>query len=127
MERHRVVAETPWAGTVGYSRAVRIGNLVAVSGTAAVGQDGRIVAPGDAYAQTVRCCEIMVRALRQLGADADDVIRTRIYVREGVSWEDVGRAHRESFGVALPATTMIVTGFIDADMLVEMEADAVLT
>jgi enamine deaminase RidA (YjgF/YER057c/UK114 family) len=126
MDRQRVSTKTPWAETVGYSRAVRIGNIVAVAGTAAVGDDGCIVAPGDAYGQTRRCCEIMVGALRQLGADADDVIRTRIYVREGVKWEDVGRAHAEFFGKAPPATTMIVTGFIDPDMLVEMEADAVL-
>jgi enamine deaminase RidA (YjgF/YER057c/UK114 family) len=125
-ERQRVPTTAPWAEKVGYSRAVRVGGVIAVSGTAAVGPDGRIVHPGDAYAQARRCCEIIVAALRELGADASDVIRTRMYIREGVNWSDVGRAHGEYFRTALPATTMIVTGFIDPAMLVEIEADAVV-
>jgi enamine deaminase RidA (YjgF/YER057c/UK114 family) len=126
MERKRVATAAPWAQRVGYSRAVRAGGIVAVSGTAAVGEDGRIVHAGDAYAQARRCCEIIVGALRELGAAPSDVIRTRIYIREGVRWDDVGRAHGEFFAAAPPATTMVVTGFIDPAMLVEIEADAVL-
>jgi enamine deaminase RidA (YjgF/YER057c/UK114 family) len=91
-----------------------------------VGEDGRIVAPEDAYAQAKRCFEIIVDALRQLDAGPEHVVRTRMYVRNASLWKDVGRAHGEVFADVRPATTMIVTGFIDPDMLVEIEAEAVL-
>lgn len=125
MEKRRIPTQAKWADQVGYSRAVRMGGIVAVSGTASVGEDGGVAHAGDAYAQARRCCEIIVSALRGLGVGVEDVIRTRIYIRDGVSWADVGRAHAEYFGAAPPATTMVVTGFIDPAMLVEIEADAV--
>ena len=126
MERRRVETSAPWAITVGYCRAVRAGNIVHVAGTAAAGADGRIVAVGDAYGQAKRCLEIIVAALEELGASPDDVVRTRMYVRDGRDWEKVGRAHGEVFARARPASTMVVTGFIDPDMLVEIEAEAIV-
>ena len=125
-KRSHVSTEAPWAATVGYSRAVRAGKRIWVSGTAAVGEDGRIVDPEDAYAQAKRCLEIIVDALRELDAGPEHVVRTRMYVRNASLWKDVGRAHGEVFAEVRPATTMIVTGFIDPDMLVEIEAEAVL-
>jgi enamine deaminase RidA (YjgF/YER057c/UK114 family) len=124
--RWHVVTDAPWAATVGYSRAIRAGKRIWVSGTAAVGDDGRIVDPEDAYTQAKRCLEIIVDALRQLEAGPEHVVRTRMYVRNASLWKDVGRAHGEVFADVRPATTMIVTGFIDPDMLVEIEAEAVL-
>lgn len=124
--RQRVTSGAPWEASVGYSRAVRAGSWVAVSGTAAVQADGTVGPPGDAYAQARRCLEIIVAALRELGAGPDDVIRTRTFVRHAADWQAVGRAHAEFFGSARPATTMVVSGLIDDAMLVEIEADAVL-
>jgi enamine deaminase RidA (YjgF/YER057c/UK114 family) len=124
--RQQVTARAPWAATVGYSRAVRAGNVIHVSGTAAVGEDGAIVHPSDAYLQARRCLEIITAALRELGAGTEHVVRTRMYVRDPSYWEAVGRAHGEVFGAVRPATTMVVTSFIDAAMLVEIEAEALL-
>ena len=126
MGRLRVPTGAPWAKTVGYSRAVRVGNHVYVSGTAPVGEDGGIVAPGDAYLQAKKCLEIIVAALREAGAGPEHVVRTRMFVRKPEMWEDVGRAHGEIFGDVLPATTMVFVDFIDPEMMVEIEADAVL-
>jgi enamine deaminase RidA (YjgF/YER057c/UK114 family) len=125
-KRKRVPTGARWAATVGYSRAIRVGRRIWVSGTAAVGDDGVIVAPGDAYAQAQRCLEIIRDSLAQLEAGPEHVVRTRMYVRDASMWQDVGRAHGEMFAQAMPATTMVVTGFIDPDMLVEIEAEAVL-
>lgn len=125
-QRSYVPTAAKWAKTVGYSRAVRVGDRIWVAGTAAVGKDGNIVAPGDPYQQARRCLEIIVEALAELGATADHVVRTRMYVLEPEHWEAVGRAHGEVFANAMPATTMVFTGFIDPDMLVEIEAEAVL-
>jgi len=125
-KRKRVPTGARWAATVGYSRAVRAGRRIWVSGTAAVGDDGGIVHKGDAYGQAMRCFEIIRGALEELGAGPEHVVRTRMYVRDAAHWEAVGRAHGESLGNAMPATTMIVTGFIDPDMLVEIEAEAVV-
>jgi enamine deaminase RidA (YjgF/YER057c/UK114 family) len=124
--RKRVATAAPWAATVGYSRAVRVGDVIHVSGTAAVDAAGAIVAVGDAYGQARRCLEIIVAALRELGAGPEHVVRTRIFAREGVDWRDIGRAHGEVFADVRPATTMVFTSFIDPDMLVEIEADAVV-
>jgi len=124
--RENVPTSAPWAATVGYSRAVRVGDAIWVAGTAAVGEDGRIVAPGDAYRQAQRCLEIIVEALRQLGAEPRHVVRTRMFVRNPEDWENVGRAHGEVFSEVKPATTMVFTKFIDPDILVEIEAEAVL-
>jgi enamine deaminase RidA (YjgF/YER057c/UK114 family) len=126
MERQRVATAAPWAATVGYSRAVRAGSIVHVAGTAAVGEAGEIVAIGDAYGQAKRCLEIIVAALREVGASPEQVVRTRMYVRNPADWEAVGRAHGEVFAEVRPVTTMVFTGFIDPAMLVEIEAEAVI-
>jgi enamine deaminase RidA (YjgF/YER057c/UK114 family) len=126
MERQRVGTSAPWAATVGYSRAVRAGSVVHVAGTAAVGEAGEIVAVGDAYGQARRCLEIIVAALGELGASPEQVVRTRMYVRNPADWEAVGRAHGEVFANVRPVTTMVFTGFIDPAMLVEIEAEAVV-
>lgn len=127
MDRMRVPTSAPWAETVGYSRAVRVGNFVYVAGTAPIGTDGAVVAPGDAYQQAKRCFEIIVAALKEAGASPDDVVRTRMFVRDPEDWEKVGRAHGEIFSRVKPVTTMVFTGFIDPDMLCEIEADAVVS
>ena len=126
MERKRVETPAVWARKVGYSRAVRVGSHISVSGTASVGNDGSIAHPGDYYLQAKRCLEIIVSALNELGAGAEHVVRTRMYVRDGAHWQDVGRAHGEVFADIRPATTMVVTSFIDDAMLVEIEADAIV-
>jgi enamine deaminase RidA (YjgF/YER057c/UK114 family) len=126
MPRSRVATGAPWAKVVGYSRAVRVDKHVYVSGTAPIADDGTVVAPGDAYLQAKRCLEIIVAALQEVGAEAKDVVRTRLFVRKPDMWEDVGRAHGEIFCDVLPATTMVFVDFIHADMVVEIEAEAVL-
>ncbi|MCI0434048.1 MAG: RidA family protein [Gemmatimonadetes bacterium] len=125
-ERQRVPTGATWAAVVGYSRAVRVGDRVFVSGTAAVGPDGGIVHTGDAYGQAKRCLEIIQKALSDAGAGMEHVVRTRMYVKDARLWQDVGRAHAEFFHHVLPATTMVVTGFIDDAMLVEIEAEAIV-
>jgi enamine deaminase RidA (YjgF/YER057c/UK114 family) len=126
-ERRRVPTETPWAEKVGYSRAVRVGESIYVSGTAAVAADGAIAHPGDPYEQAKRCLEIIVAALGEAGARPEHVVRTRLYVRRASDWEAVGRAHAEVFGHARPATTLVeVSGFVDPEILVEIEAIAVM-
>ena len=125
-ERQVVPARSPYAPTVGYSRAVRVGPHIHVAGTAAVMPDGA-PPPPDAYAQAQRCLEIVVGALEEVGARPADVVRTRIYITSEEHWEDVGRAHGEVFGAILPASAMIVvTGFLDPRFLVEIEADAIV-
>lgn len=125
--KQRVDTAAPWAATVGYSRAVRVKDTIHVAGTASVGDDGTIVHTGDAYLQARRCLEIIVGALRELGASPEHVVRTRMYVRSRDDWDAVGRAHGEVFRSVRPATTMVFTGFIDPEMLVEIEADAIVT
>jgi enamine deaminase RidA (YjgF/YER057c/UK114 family) len=126
VEFERVFSGAPWEGRVGYCRALRAGELIFVTGTAPVAEGGGVHAPGDAYAQTRRCLEIIDRALRGLGADLSAVVRTRLFVTDIARWEEYGRAHREAFGEHPPATTMVeVRSLIDPAMLVEIEADAV--
>ena len=112
---------------MGYSRAIRVGDTIFVSGTAAVDEEGRIAHPGDVHAQAKRCLEIIVTALGEAGARPEHVVRTRIYVRDATDWEAVGRAHAAVLGHAKPATTLVeVAGFVDPEILVEIEAIAVV-
>ena len=126
MEFRRAFSGAPWEEEVGYCRALRAGDLVFVTGTAPVEDDGSVHAPGDAEAQARRCLEIVERALRDLDASREDVVRTRMFVTDASRWREYGRAHREFFGEHRPTTTLVeVRSLIDPAMLVEIEADAV--
>ena len=126
MERKRVTSGSPYEPVIGFSRAIVAGNHVSVAGTAPIMPDGGDP-PADAYGQTKRCLEIIVEALREAGASASDVVRTRTYLVDAGDWEEVGRAHGEVFADVRPASTMVVvTGFLDPRWRVELEADAIV-
>lgn len=126
-KRQNISTGAPWESIVGYCRAVRVGSHVAVSGTAPVGDNGEVVGVGDAYVQAQRCIEIIEKALNDAGSGLGDVVRTRMFVTDISQWEAIGRAHGEAFGDIRPATAMVeVSQLIDPDMIVEIEADAII-
>src|SRR6266849_5760683 len=126
-ERERISSGAKWEPIVGYSRAVRVGNRIYVTGTTALGDGGEIVGIGDAYAQAKQCLLNIKRALKRLGAGLEHIVRTRMFVTDISRWEEYGRAHGELLRHVMPATTMVeVSALIDERMLIEVEADAEL-
>ncbi|MBX7135882.1 MAG: RidA family protein [Fimbriimonadaceae bacterium] len=127
VDRQNIASGAPWESIVGYSRAVRVGSLVFVGGTAPADSDGNLVGAGDPYLQARFCLEKIERALREAGATMADVVRTRMFVTDISQWEAFGRAHAEFFGQVRPAATMVeVARLISPGMMIEIEVDAVL-
>src|SRR5713101_9714176 len=127
MERQRISSGAKWEPIIGYSRAVKVGNRIYVTGTTALGDDGEIVAVGNAYEQAKQCLRNIESALNRLGAGLEHVVRTRMFVTDISRWEEYGRAHGEILREVMPATTMVeVSALIDPRMLIEIEADAEL-
>lgn len=127
-QRPKISTAARWERIIGYSRAIRVGGQVWVAGTTSVDVNGAVHAPGDAYAQAIRCLEIIESALNQLGTELAGVVRTRIYVVDIADWEAVARAHGEVFREIRPASTLVETGaLVEPELLVEIEAEAVLS
>jgi enamine deaminase RidA (YjgF/YER057c/UK114 family) len=127
MSRQLISSGAPWESVIGYSRAVRVGNFVAVSGTTAINAEGQLVGKDDPYAQTIFIIQKMEKALKEAGAELKDVIRTRMFVTDISKWEAVGRAHGEFFKDIRPAATMVeVSKLIDTGLMIEIEMDAVI-
>lgn len=126
-KRQSIQTAAPWEDVVGYSRAVKVGPFIAVTGTTALDTNGNLVGEGDPAAQAAQCLSNISSALQRLGATVEDVVRTRIYVTDITQWESIGRAHGKVFGTVRPATSMVeVSRLIDPRMLVEIEADAIV-
>lgn len=126
-QRKQYSSGVKWESIVGYSRAIRIGDQIFITGTTATDENGEIVGPGDAYVQTVQVIRNIERALKALGGSLNDIVRTRMFVRDISRWEEYGRAHGEFFGEIRPCATMVeISRLIDDRMLIEIEADAVV-
>ena len=126
MAIQKVSGVSPYESTFGYSRAIRSGNQVFISGTASIGHDGRTVGIGDAAAQMRRCLEIAEESLCTLGASIEDVVRTRIFITDAANADAVGRVHGEVFGKIRPASTMVTAGMLNPEWLLELEVDAIV-